>query len=218
MILHDPKSREEWLRCRMKGIGGSQAGAAIGKNKYMSNVELWEIKTGRKKPDDISEKPAVKYGKNAEEHIRAIFALDYPEHGIDYHEFRMYANEDNPWLYATLDGELTNKRIGAKGILEIKTATIMNSMQWKEWDNSIPDSYYIQLLHQLLATGWEFAILRAYIRHFNKNNELVATVKDYTIKRKDVEEDMDYLLKKEKEFWQYVVDDKRPPLILPSIL
>lgn len=218
MILYDPKSREEWLECRSHGIGGSQAGAAIGKNKYMSNVELWEIKTGRKKPDDISDKPAVKYGKNAEEHIRAIFALDYPQYDIDYHEFRMYANDDEQWLYATLDGKLTNKRIGAKGILEIKTATIMNSMQWKEWDNSIPDSYYIQLLHQLIATGWEFAILRAYIRHFNKNNELVATVKDYTIKRKDVEEDMDYLLKKEKEFWQYVIDDKRPPLILPSIL
>ena len=93
----------------------------------------------------------------------------------------------------------------------------MNSMQWKEWDNSIPDSYYIQLLHQLLATGWDFAVLRAYIRHFNKNNELVATVRDYTIEREDVEEDMDYLLMKEKEFWQYVIDDKRPPLILPEL-
>lgn len=218
MILYDPTTREEWLRCRMNGIGGSQAGAAIGKNKYMSNVELWEIKTGRKKPDDISDKPAVKYGKNAEEHIRAIFALDNPQYIIDYHEFRMYANDDEQWLYATLDGELTHKETSERGILEIKTATIMNSMQWKEWDNSIPDSYYIQLLHQLLATGWDFAILRAYIRHFNKSNELVATVKDYTIKRKDVEEDMDYLLMKEKEFWRYVVDDKRPPLILPSIL
>lgn len=217
MILYDPKSREEWLRCRSQGIGGSQAGTAIGKNKYMTNVELWEIKTHRKQPDDLSDKPAVQYGKNAEEHIRAMFSLDYPEYDIDYHEFRMYANNENPWLYATLDGELTGRITKTKGILEIKTATIMNSMQWKEWDNKIPDSYYIQLLHQLLATGWDFAVLRAYIRHYNREGELVATVKDYMIDRVDVEEDMEYLLDKEKEFWQYVIDDKRPPLILPEL-
>lgn len=218
MILYDPKTREQWLECRSHGIGGSQAGAAIGKNKYMTNVELWEIKTHRKRLPDLSGKFAVEYGKGAEEHIRGIFTLDYPEYDIEYHEFRMYANDDNQWLYATLDGELAEKATGRKGILEIKTATIMNSMQWKEWDNKIPDSYYIQLLHQLLATGWEFAILRAYIRHYNKNNELVATVKDYMIDREDVEEDMDYLLIKEKEFWQYVIDDKRPPLILPELI
>ena len=217
MILYDPQTREEWLSCRSHGIVGSQAAAAIGMNKYQSNVDLWRIKTHRDKPPDLSGKPAVQYGKSAEEHIRAIFALDNPQFDINYHEFRMYANEDNPWLYATLDGELTEKVTGRKGILEIKTATIMNSMQRKEWDNSIPDSYYIQLLHQMLATGWDFCILRAYIRYYSRDGDLNATVKDFRVDRQDVREDMEMLLEKEKEFWQYVVDDVRPPLILPTL-
>lgn len=218
MILYDPKTREEWLKCRMKGIGGSQAAAAIGMNKYTSNVDLWRFKTYRDKAPDLSYNPAVQYGKDAEEHIRAIYALDHPEYDIEYHEYRMYANDDNNWLYATLDGELTHKSTGEKGVLEIKTVTIMNSMQWEEWTDRIPDSYYIQLLHQMLATGWNFAILRAYIRYYSKDGELCATVRDYRIDRKDKEEDMKILLEKEKKFWEYVVNDIQPPRMLPILI
>ena len=42
-------NHEEWLKNRKNGIGGSEIAAAIGKNPYMTNVELWELKTGRKK-------------------------------------------------------------------------------------------------------------------------------------------------------------------------
>lgn len=217
MLLAEPKNHDEWLECRKKGIGGSQAAAAIGRNKYTSNVDLWRIKTQRDKPPDLSDKPVVQYGKQAEEHIRAIFALDHPEYNIDYHEYRMYANDDNKWLYATLDGELTHKETGELGILEIKTATIQNQMQWQEWTDCIPDSYYIQLLHQMLATGWDFCILRAYIRYYNKDGELNAAVRDFRVDRKDVEEDMAMLLKKEKEFWECVVNDVQPPRILPML-
>ena len=59
-------SREEWLQARNNRIGGSDAAAIIGLNPYMSNVDLWEIKTGRRQQEDISEKPCVKYGTEAE--------------------------------------------------------------------------------------------------------------------------------------------------------
>ena len=73
-MYFEPKSRTEWLRERFKGIGGSDAGAAIGVNKYKSNVDLYKEKTGMIKPVDISSKPAVLYGKHAEEHLRAVCA------------------------------------------------------------------------------------------------------------------------------------------------
>ena len=66
MILYDPTTREEWLSCRSHGIGGSQAAAAIGMNKYQSNVDLWRIKTHRDKPPDLSNNPAVQYGKQSD--------------------------------------------------------------------------------------------------------------------------------------------------------
>ena len=151
MILK-PKDHDEWLRARLNGIGGSDAGTALGKNKYKNNVELWREKTGQLIPEDISDKPAVKYGKLAEEHIRELFRLDHPEYTVDYHEFYMYVNDDHPFIFATLDGELTDEK-GRRGILEIKTCTIQNSNQWTEWEDKIPDTYYAQILHQLAATG-----------------------------------------------------------------
>ena len=72
-------SREEWLHNRLKGIGGSEVSAIVGQNPYMNNFELWEYKTGRKQPEDISNKSYVIFGANAEEHMREMFKLDFPE-------------------------------------------------------------------------------------------------------------------------------------------
>ena len=70
-------------------------------------------------------------------------------------------------IFATLDGDLTEKDNGRKGILEIKTTEIKRQSQWKEWSGTpaIPQHYYVQVLHQLLATGYDFAIVRAQIKH-----------------------------------------------------
>jgi putative phage-type endonuclease len=99
-------NKAEWLKVRaVQGIGGSETACIIGKNPYKSNLTLWQEKTGKIKPEDISEKPAVKYGKEAEKHIRALFALDYPEYSIEYHEFDILFNDDYPFIFCTLDGE-----------------------------------------------------------------------------------------------------------------
>lgn len=199
----------------MNGIGGSDAGTALGKNKYKNNVELWREKTGQLIPEDISDKPAVKYGKLAEEHIRELFRLDHPEYTVDYHEFYMYVNDDHPFIFATLDGELTDEK-GRRGILEIKTCTIQNSNQWTEWEDKIPDTYYAQILHQLAATGWEFAVLTAYIRYY-RDGVMRAAVRHYFIERGEVESDIEWLIGKEKKFWESVTKNKEPALILPEI-
>lgn len=41
-------SREDWLALRMKGIGGSDAGAVLGVNPWRSEVDVWLEKTGKK--------------------------------------------------------------------------------------------------------------------------------------------------------------------------
>lgn len=210
------ESREEWLKARQaQGIGGSEAGAVLGVNKYQSNVDLWELKTGRRPAPDLSENAAVQFGKFAEPLIRELFKQDYPEYKTDYHEFWLYVNDKYPFIFATLDGELTGPD-GARGILEIKTTTIQNKSQWDEWDNRIPDSYYAQILHQLAATGWDFAILKAYIR-YHVDGEVRVTIRHYRINRADVQGDIEYLIEAERQFWEAVKADKRPALILPQI-
>lgn len=214
MVLK-PETHDEWLEQRKCGIGGSDAGTVLGVNKYKSNVELWLEKTGQSEPEDISDKPAVKFGKFAEKHLRELFKQDFPDYQVDYHEFWMYQNDKYPFIYATLDGELTAPD-GSKGILEIKTTTIQNKSQWDEWEDKIPDSYYAQVLHQLVATGWNFAVLKAYIRYY-KDGELRVSIRHYRIDRKDKEAEMQYLIECESKFWACVKSKTRPALLLPEI-
>ena len=69
-------SREEWLDERKKSIGGSDAAACIGMNPWKTNVQLWEEKTGRIEPEDISDKEEVKYGIRMEPVVREIASAD----------------------------------------------------------------------------------------------------------------------------------------------
>nr|DAL88871.1 MAG TPA: Exonuclease [Caudoviricetes sp.] len=210
------KNREEWLKNRMNGIGGSEASAIIGMNPYMSNIELWQIKTGQLIPEDISEKPYVKYGTEAEPLMRQLFALDYPQYEVGYVENNSYFNDKYPFALASLDGTLIEKETGRKGILEIKTTNILQSMQKEKWDHRIPDNYYIQVLHYLMVTEFDFVVLKAQLKS-SFNDDVYLQTRHYKIERAEVEEDIKYLEASERKFWKQVQERKRPALLLPEI-
>lgn len=209
------KDHAAWLKARTYGIGGSDASAIIGMNPYKSNIDLFEEKTGRRIPEDISDKPYVRYGTEAEPHIRALFSLDYPDYQVEYHENRILRSIRYPFLQASLDGELTDPD-GRRGILEIKTTNILQSMQREKWKDRIPDNYYIQVLHYLLVTGYQFVVLRAHLIS-DWGSDKRTSIRHYFIERSEVEEDLDMLLKEEIKFWQYVESGRKPPHILPEL-
>lgn len=213
--VFDFPDERAWLNGRMNGIGGSDASAIVGLNPYKTNIELFEEKTGRRIPEDISDKPYVIYGKNAEEHIRELFKLDYPQYEVSHYEYRILQSIKYPFMQASLDGELVDHE-GRKGILEIKTTNILQSMQREKWKDCIPDNYYLQVLHYLLVTDYQFVVLRA---HLNSvwGMDVRTQVKHYFIEREEVMEDLEYLLKEEIKFWGYVESGRKPPLILPEI-
>lgn len=208
------KDRAEWLKNRTK-IGGSDASAIVGLNPYKTNVELWMEKTGQIVPEDISDKPYVQYGTQAEMYLRELFCLDIPQYTVEYVENNMFLNANYPWAHASLDGWLTDQD-GRKGILEIKTTEILQSMQKEKWNNQIPDNYYIQILHYLAVTEFEFVILKAQLKTVFGGIPYLQT-KHYLINREEVQEDIDYLMQEEKKFWKQVQERKRPPLRLPEI-
>jgi len=130
--------------------------------------------------------------------------------------YKVIFNPKYPFISGTLDGELAEKKTGRQGVLEIKTTEILNSMHREKWNDKIPDNYYVQVLHYLLATGWDFAVLKAQLKTVYDGDVRLNT-RHYTIERADVQDDLDYLLAKEIEFWQYIVKDKKPNLVLPPI-
>ena len=62
----------------------------------------------------------------------------------------------------------------------------------------------------------DFAVLKAQIKTVIDGDVRLET-KHYKIERADVQGDIDFLMNACKDFWQYVNDDKEPPLILPEI-
>lgn len=209
------KSREEWLEKRTSYIGGSDASCVVGMNPYKTNVELWELKTGRREAENIDGNPFVEYGRNAEEYLRELFALDFPQYEVNYCENNIWLNDKYPFGHASLDGWLMDE-IGRFGVLEIKTTNILQSMQKEKWNHRIPDNYYIQVLHYMIITEADFAILKAQLK-YDYDGEIFLTTKHYQIERAEVLDDIEYLINAEKQFYKAIKDDKRPPLLLPDV-
>ena len=200
----------------MKGIGGSEISAVIGCNPYMDNITLWKIKTGQIEAEDISDKDYVEYGNNAEHHLRELFKLDFPEYSVSYEENNSFYNDKYPFARASLDGWLEDEN-GRKGILEIKTTEILQSMQKEKWNKQIPQNYYCQVLFYMAVLEADFAVLKAQLKTVFNGVPYLQT-KHYPIERKDVEADIQYLMKEGEKFWQYVQSGKMPPLRLPEII
>lgn len=230
-----PANREEWLEARKaQGIGASEAAAIVGLNPWMSKNDLWEIKTGRRAQKDLSGNDAVERGIRMESAIRTVFQARHPEFMVEHHAYDILYQSDRPWLFATLDGEITElwqkipksnvlvshgpdeeefiRQYGADSLvkkfypLEIKTSAPRSKADWSKWsDGKIPDNYYIQILHQMLATGWEKAYLTAFL--YGKEDIII---REYDFLRKDCEADLDWLLKEETEFYKSVVSGQKP--------
>lgn len=208
-------SRDEWLQARGKRIGGSDASAVVGLNPYMSNTDLWSIKTGRREAEDISDKPYVRYGHDAEPLLRELFKLDFPDYKVGYVDNNLFLNSRYPWAHASLDGWLQDPE-GRTGILEIKTTEILQSMQKEKWKDRIPDNYYLQVLHYMMVMEADFACLKAQLK-YDYDGDIYLQIRHYWIERQDVENDIRILSEKEEEFWHHMQNGTRPATLLPEI-
>ena len=206
---------DEWRAARTV-IGGSDAAALVGLNPYKTNIELWQEKTGRRTAPDISNEAFVKFGHDAEPLLRELFALDHPQYDVGYVENNMFINDRYPFAHASLDGWLTEKETGRKGILEIKTTNILQSMQKEKWNDRIPDNYYCQVLWYLMVTEFDFAVLKARLRS-EWQGEIRVTVRHYIIERSEVQEDIDELEAAGWKMWKAIQEDREPNLILPAL-
>lgn len=203
-------NREDWLSMRGMGIGASEAAAAVGMSPWQSPIDLWKLKSGVSEPKDLSGNAAVAQGVRMEPAIRDFYAATHPEYQLEYHPYDMIYQDDRPWLFATLDGELTDES-GKHGILEIKTATPNGKAGWDKWANgNMPEQYFCQCCHQLLATGYDF--VRLFAALYSMNGDI--TLREYEIERADIEEDMAWLLEQETEFWRKVENGIMPAMPL----
>ncbi|MCD7996974.1 MAG: YqaJ viral recombinase family protein [Clostridiales bacterium] len=143
--------REEWLKYRKQGIGGSDAGAICGLNPYSTAMSVYADKISPEINDEDNE--AMRQGRDLEDYVARRFM---EASGMKVRRARaIYQSEDYPFMIADLDRLI----IGQSAGLECKTASAYSSGKWK--DNEVPAHYIIQCLHYMAVTGadtWYVAV------------------------------------------------------------
>lgn len=208
-------SREDWLKFRLYGIGGSDASCVIGMNPWKSNRELWFEKVN-KVYEEIEDNEAMEFGRDAEDSIRYLFTIkNKKKYFVDYYPNTILTNNEYPYLMYSPDGLLLELETGKKGIWECKTGKVMSSADRDKWQQAnLPDNYFIQCLHGLIVTGYDFVILTAYLEYEDVNGNEYFIQKNYRIDRENVIDDLEYLKGKEIEFWESVENKFEPKLLL----
>ena len=202
------ENREDWLANRGRGIGASEAAAAVGESKFCSRLELWKRKTGRLPEADLSGNEAVQRGVRMENALREWFKASHPELEVSHFPYDMLFQPERPWIYATLDAEFRHRETGKTGIVEIKTASPRGKEGWAEWEGRVPTAYYDQILHQHLATGETWFYLVAGL--WTMDGDVI--IREFEWQADDgFILDASWLLEGEEVFWGYVQRQQMPP-------
>lgn len=146
-------SREDWLLERRRSIGGSDAGAILGLNRYRSPYTVWAEKTGRLPEQEDNE--AMRQGRDLEDYVARRFAEKSGKRVERYNY--LLRNTDAPHLHANIDRRV----VGEKAGLECKTASALSLKSYK--GGQFPESYYVQCAAYLAVTGWQRWYLAALV-------------------------------------------------------
>jgi len=193
-------SRDEWLTVRKKGIGSSDAAAAVGLNPYQSQLELWMVKTGRDadlpKIDPKDETSPMYWGSLLEPIVAAHYTRRSGNRVRRINAVLQHPDPDRAWMLANLDYTV----VGAADvqILECKTAGEFGARLWKD---GVPEYVQLQVQHQLAVTNKAAADVCVLV--------CGQEIRIHRIERDDML--ITRLIELERKFWSYVETDTPPP-------
>lgn len=190
LILPADEPRNEWLKARRSGIGGSDALAVLGLSPHGSRWAVWADKSGLLPEQDDRE--AMVWGRRLEPLIADEF---HARTGIGTVTCGLMQHVDRTWQLASVDRLTTDG-----GVLEIKTTSERRADDWE--DDQLADAAEAQLQHYLAVTGLDHGYAAALIggqrleiRHAERDDRLIRV-----------------LLEAEEELWQMVLDGTPPAL------
>lgn len=192
--------RAEWLAARRKGIGGSDAAAVVGLDRYRTPLSVYLEKRGEIVPDDLSDNDAVRFGNLLED----VIADEYARRtGRTVHRVnRILQSDQHPYMLANLDRRVVGERRG----LEIKTANVFaaKAEDWGEpGTDVVPTRYLLQVQHYMAVTGYDVFDLAVLIG--GQDFRIHTIARDEAL--------IANLISIESDFWARV-QDGRPPAII----
>lgn len=182
------EDRASWLEQRRRGLGASDAAAAIGVSSYRGPVHVYFDKRGIAAPD-ATQSLAQQIGNALEAPILELYEQ---RTGLPISRLGSYTilfDDRRPWMIATLDAR------NAHGIVEVKTANL-TSYGRHDWESGPPRDYLVQVQHQMAVTGEPRAVIVALVGGHG--------LLEWTIERDEAF--IDALIAAESAFWvNYVV-------------
>ncbi|GAK01480.1 YqaJ viral recombinase family protein [Geomicrobium sp. JCM 19055] len=146
-------SHSEWLEQRKRGIGGSDASAVAGLNRWKSPIVVYMEKTGEIKSES-SNSEAAYWGNVMEDTVAKEFTR---RTGLKVRRRNaLLQHEDHEWMLANVDRMVVGRNEG----LECKTASEYLKGDWEA--EEIPATYLLQCQHYMAVTGadaWWIAVL-----------------------------------------------------------
>lgn len=131
--------RDEWLKYRRKGIGGSDAAAVLGISPFMTARDLYYDKLGISAQSDEENWVAKEIGHLLEPLVASIFER---RTGLKVYQRKvMFQHPQYPWMLADLD-YLVELPEGGTAILECKTTTSNSVDNWWYAGNEVVPAYY----------------------------------------------------------------------------
>ena len=203
---------------RKSHIGGSDAACILGYDKYRSRLDLWNEMTG-KAVKERKVNALMEYGTKAEEPLAEMFALDFPQLTVLSSKDCVFVNDtteyQSEYQMASLDLLLKDKSTNELGFCEIKTVNDIGGKLRKEWAmNKIPQKYYCQILHYFAVNEeFKFAYIMAHIKSNDGAMPYAETIYR-TVRREEVIGDIEYLMQKENEFMNCVINRTKPSEII----
>ena len=154
-------SREEWLKLRKSGLGGSDAGAICGVNPYSSPMKVFHDKTSNEV--DETDNESARQGRDLENYVAERFmeATGLKVRRSNY----MFRSKEHSFMIADVDRLIVGEDAG----LECKTASAYSSDKWQ--DGKVPLHYILQCYHYMAVTGkrsWYIAVIilgREFVYH-----------------------------------------------------
>lgn len=209
--LIDFKSRDDWLKMRQLGIGGSDVSCIMGHNRFRNRKDIWHSKQFLE-PEISNE--AIEFGNAFEPLIFKSFAYKYRNiyETLDFKD-TMFRNIFVPYFQASLDGVLVEKSTNKVGILEIKTVQNRKSKwYYEDGTKGVPQEYIDQAVHYFNTTNAEFVVFYCLVNYERDDIDRdMEFLKPRRINRDDV---LDYMKEVQNEcidFWENYVKKGEMP-------